>query len=113
MLHFELYTEGTRRNARWYQGSPPPANLLNPTQYLQSAKALDVGQQDPSIDDDDDPADEHPQDDPSDDPADDPADDPGTSTLPTIPTTPGGGRSFGLLGFALLFGALMMLEDDG
>ncbi len=60
MLHYEMYTDGTRRNARWYTGNPPPDNLLDPTNYLQRAKALDVAQDDPSIpdevdaDDDDD-----------------------------------------------------------
>lgn len=37
MLHFELYTSGTTRNAKWAYGKAPPDNLLNPTSYLQRA----------------------------------------------------------------------------
>lgn len=37
MLHFEMYTSGTRKNSRWLVGSPPPANVLDPTAYLQAA----------------------------------------------------------------------------
>jgi len=37
MLHFELYTSGTTRNAQWKHGKAPPDNLLNPTSYLQRA----------------------------------------------------------------------------
>ncbi len=37
MLHFELYTAGTRKNARWKDGRNPPDNLLDPTEYLQRA----------------------------------------------------------------------------
>ncbi len=37
MLHFELYTSGTRKNAQWKDGRDPPGNLLDPTEYLQRA----------------------------------------------------------------------------
>ena len=37
MLHFELYSSGTRKNARWQAGKNPPSNLLDPTDYLQRA----------------------------------------------------------------------------
>jgi murein DD-endopeptidase MepM/ murein hydrolase activator NlpD len=37
MLHFELYTSGTRQNAQWKVNRPPPENLLDPTNYLQRA----------------------------------------------------------------------------
>lgn len=53
MLHFEMYTRGTRKNARWYAGQTPPPNLLDPTRYLQTAKALDTSD-DSDVDDDDD-----------------------------------------------------------
>lgn len=52
MLHLEMYRDGTRRNYRWMAGNPAPEQLLDPTQYLQAAKALDVQQQDPVIPDD-------------------------------------------------------------
>jgi hypothetical protein len=56
MLHFEMYREGTRRNARWMTGDPPPPSLLDPTDYLKIAMALDQGDDDVP---DDDPDDEH------------------------------------------------------
>jgi len=34
MLHFEMYTRGTRSNKRYLQGGTPPKELLNPTKYL-------------------------------------------------------------------------------
>ena len=34
MLHFETYTAGTKRSAKWYRDSAPPGNLLDPTLYL-------------------------------------------------------------------------------
>ena len=63
MLHYEMYRDGTTRNDRWYYGRPPPDNLLDPTGYLQRAKALDVGQQDPGVEDDA-GVDDHDHDDP-------------------------------------------------
>jgi murein DD-endopeptidase MepM/ murein hydrolase activator NlpD len=38
-VHFETYTEGTRRTYQWWDGDPPPSRLLNPTAYLTAAKA--------------------------------------------------------------------------
>lgn len=38
MLHFETYTEGTRRNAPWFRAREvPPPNLLDPTEVLLRA----------------------------------------------------------------------------
>ncbi len=37
MLHFELYTSGTRKNEQWRLNRPPPENLIDPTSYLQRA----------------------------------------------------------------------------
>lgn len=37
MLHFEAYTRGTRQNHRWFPGQPPPPQLLDPSEYLESA----------------------------------------------------------------------------
>lgn len=34
MLHLETYRKGTRQNQRWYQGSSPPAAILDPTRML-------------------------------------------------------------------------------
>ena len=34
MCHFEMYTEGTKENCRYYMGTTPPAALRNPTRYL-------------------------------------------------------------------------------
>lgn len=131
MLHYEMYTEGTRRNSRWFRGDPPPGNLLNPTSYLQMAKALDASQQDPAIEDDDDQS-EHEHEDEDDDPG-------GQTTLEDEcgcpPGTwaeffPGGGckchrptgqkipgeqdaSSVGpFIKLALLFGALTLLSDS-
>ncbi len=53
MLHFEMYAPGTRRNSRWLTAGSPPANLLNPTEYLRTAIALDTSQTDPDISDTD------------------------------------------------------------
>lgn len=39
MLHYEMYTEGTSRNRQWLKGSTPPPELLDPTQYLETAAA--------------------------------------------------------------------------
>jgi hypothetical protein len=58
MLHYEMYTRGTRQNAKWMTDREPPRNLLDPTQYLKTAVALDSQQDDDQIDDttpDDDP----------------------------------------------------------
>lgn len=63
MLHFEMYASGTRRNAKWLKGSPPPSNLLNPTQYLQTAMGLDQSDQDQVEDDDHGHDDDHHHDD--------------------------------------------------
>ena|SRR5690606_12977949 len=32
MLHLETYAPGTKDNAPWYQGKPPPPEVLNPTE---------------------------------------------------------------------------------
>lgn len=37
MLHLETYAKGTKDNAPWYQGKPPPPEVLNPTEYLRLA----------------------------------------------------------------------------
>jgi len=37
MLHFELYTHGTRETVWWRLGEPRPANLLDPTEQLTEA----------------------------------------------------------------------------
>ena len=37
MLHLETYVKGTTDNAPWYQGKPPPPEILNPTDYLRLA----------------------------------------------------------------------------
>jgi murein DD-endopeptidase MepM/ murein hydrolase activator NlpD len=37
MLHLETYRAGTRSTAQWWAGSPPPAELLDPTAYVQAA----------------------------------------------------------------------------
>lgn len=37
MLHLETYAKGTTSNAPWYQGKPPPPEVLNPTDYLRLA----------------------------------------------------------------------------
>ncbi len=39
MLHYEMYTEGTSRNRQWFKGATPPPELLDPTQYLETAAA--------------------------------------------------------------------------
>lgn len=44
MLHFEAYVSGTRRNYPWYQGSPPPPALRDPTDYLTRAAAVSSGE---------------------------------------------------------------------
>lgn len=54
MLHIETYTDGTRKNQRWFQGNPPPPALLNPTNYFKLAEALDGTQADDGTNDDDD-----------------------------------------------------------
>ena len=36
-LHFEMYLRSTRRNYQWFEGQPPPAQLLDPTRYLEAA----------------------------------------------------------------------------
>lgn len=57
MLHYEMYASGTRQNHQWYAGQRPPAQLRNPTHYLQSANALDADQSDDPGDDSDDAGD--------------------------------------------------------
>lgn len=115
MLHYEMYTDGTTRNARWYAGNPPPDNLLDPTGYLQRAKALDVGQQDPDVLDDDGQAedpdvDEHDHDDPD-------PEDPIGPVIPDVkpdihPQIPPEGVPWQGLGqLALIFGALYFLSE--
>lgn len=42
MLHFELYTQGTRKNERYFIGREPPPNLLDPTNYLKRAAGIAV-----------------------------------------------------------------------
>lgn len=42
MLHFELYTKGTRKNSPWKLNQPPPPNLIDPTQYLQRASQRSI-----------------------------------------------------------------------
>jgi Peptidase family M23 len=111
MLHLEMYRDGTRKNHRWYAGQEAPDELLDPTGYLQSAKALDVGQSDDDIEDDDGEAeDPQHQDDPVDDPIDDPVDDDGSTTIPskTTQVRPRGGMA-GLVGLIAL---LAIAGDD-
>lgn len=36
MLHFELYTHGTRSTVWWHHGQPQPLNLLDPTPMIRS-----------------------------------------------------------------------------
>lgn len=98
MLHFEAYREGTRRNHRWYQGQQPPSELLNPTQYLKTAEALDGGQVDDGTDDDDPDEDEEDEAVRPDDIQPDilPQIDPG------LPQSGGGGSGPGLLVLGLL-----------
>ena len=116
MLHYEMYREGTTRNARWYTGKPPPSNLLNPTEYLQRARALDVGQQNDDVADDDgqveDPGvEDHDHDHDHDDPGDT------TPQLPDIkpdihPQIPQVDSTWHGLGrLALVFGVLYFLSE--
>lgn len=98
MLHYEMYTQGTRQNAQWIAGRDPPPNLLDPTQYLRSAMALDTGQSDPDIQDDDDPAEDHDEDEDEDVVGDD----------PDVTKT---GDWSGMTGFLLLLGALALLNE--
>jgi hypothetical protein len=37
MLHFEMYGPGTTQTAQWMSGRAPPSNLLDPTNYMQTA----------------------------------------------------------------------------
>lgn len=37
MLHLETYTEGTRRNAKWYAGQGQPSQMLDPMPYVQAS----------------------------------------------------------------------------
>lgn len=39
MLHLETYRHGTRDNLRWMKGSPAPEGLLDPTFYVETARA--------------------------------------------------------------------------
>jgi murein DD-endopeptidase MepM/ murein hydrolase activator NlpD len=43
MLHFELYTHGTRESVWWRLGEPKPENLLDPTARLEKALAAFKG----------------------------------------------------------------------
>jgi hypothetical protein len=112
MLHFEIYRGGTRANSRWLAGQAPPANVLDPTHYLQRAGALDAGQSDPSIVDDErqavdaDPdADDHDVG-PSEIPRDD-----AVATIPIKPHAQDDRGFFGpLSNLALLFGLLSMWD---
>ena len=94
MLHFEMYTAGTLKNQRWYTGKQPPAELLNPTQYLKSASALDADQSDDAGDDSDD-AGEVDDDDTNDDNNHD-DDIAQNDTTPADPNGLGGGAFLGL-----------------
>lgn len=38
MLHFELYSKGTRKSVWWFHGKPKPENLQDPTFKLLSIK---------------------------------------------------------------------------
>ncbi len=48
MLHFEMYTQGTRANQRWYKGKARPPELLDPTLYLEAAAAEHARQPTPA-----------------------------------------------------------------
>lgn len=39
MLHLETYSAGTRQNVPWYKNRPRPASILDPTQWLLTARA--------------------------------------------------------------------------
>lgn len=39
MLHFETYRGSATRNYPWFVGKPPPAKLLDPTDYLLRARS--------------------------------------------------------------------------
>lgn len=108
MLHLEMYTSGTTRNQRWYTGSLPPVALLNPTQYLKSAGALDADQMDDPGDDSDD-AGEVDDDDTADDLADD---DVGPDIIPHDPGDPPTSRAGGaFLGLGIIFLLARALGD--
>lgn len=103
MLHYEMYTPGTRKNHRWYTGQQPPANLLNPTQYLKSANALDTDQNHDDGDDSDDEGevdDDDTKDDQGGDDDDDDDDIAQNDTTPGDKTGIGGGA---ILGLGLVF----------
>lgn len=40
MLHFETYTQGATKNARWYKGQEAPSTLRDPSDYLLKARQL-------------------------------------------------------------------------
>lgn len=42
MLHVETYRRGTTKNHPWYKGSAPPKQLLDPTNWLLTAKPVVV-----------------------------------------------------------------------
>ncbi len=44
MCHFEMYVKGTSVNHRYYKGTNPPKELLNPTQYLLHLAELGLSQ---------------------------------------------------------------------
>jgi murein DD-endopeptidase MepM/ murein hydrolase activator NlpD len=43
MLHIEAYTEGTKKNYRWFSGQPAPSRLLDVTPILLVAATVDPG----------------------------------------------------------------------
>ncbi len=101
MLHLEMYTRGTRRNSKWFAGQAPPPNLLDPTSYLKTAKALDVSD-DSDVEDDDGEHDdgEH------DDQVDDIDDDIDTNTNQT-------GRVSPMMMAIVAVGALLLMSEVG
>jgi hypothetical protein len=113
MLHYEMYTRGTRKNSRWYAGQAPPSNLLDPTAYLKTAKALDMSDDD-HVEDDivDDQVDDQVDDDHVDDDDDDI--DTNTSTDPNIDPNIDPPFSNSPIAMGLLaLGALLLMAELG
>lgn len=87
MLHYEMYREGTARNHQWWKAAAAPAELLDPTVYLEAAAAGEPVTPVPSDDHDHDPED-------TDTDTDTTPHDPGDDTMPddifdpTIPAKP-------------------------
>ncbi|CAD6875722.1 N-acetylmuramoyl-L-alanine amidase [Methylomonas fluvii] len=48
MCHFEMYAKGTTVNQRYFKGSQPPRELLNPTKYLLYLAELNSNQLQPN-----------------------------------------------------------------